>query len=236
MSRLALVTGANRGIGLEIVRQLGRAGLTPILAARDGAKGAAAAEKLAGQGLAAHFVELDVTREESITAAVREIETRHGDIDVLVNNAAVLIDGPGGFSASAFDLKTDILRATLETNVEGPLKLMQAVLPGMRARGYGRVVNLSSTAGQLAGMGAGYPAYRISKCALNALTAIFADEVKEKDVKINAMCPGWVRTGMGGPEAPRSVAEGADTAIWLATLPVNGPTGGFFQDRKPIAW
>ena len=155
---------------------------------------------------------------------------------MLVNNAGILIDAPGGFSASVFDVKTDILRRTFETNVEGPLRMMQAVLPGMRARGYGRVVNLSSMAGQMQGMGAGYPAYRMSKAALNALTRIVAGEVGRGNVKINAMCPGWVRTDMGGPEATRSVEQGADTAVWLATLPDDGPTGGFFQDRKAIAW
>lgn len=168
--------------------------------------------------------------------AVRQIDGRFGRLDVLINNAAILIDGPGGFAASGFDLTDETLRRTFAANVEGPIRLMQAVLPGMRARAYGRVVNISSTAGQLAGMGAGYPAYRMSKAALNAATRIFADEVREADVKINAMCPGWVRTDMGGEEAERSVEEGADTAVWLAQLNKSGPTGGFFKDRRAIAW
>lgn len=235
-NRIALVTGANRGIGFEVVRQLAKAGLMPVLAARNVAKGNAAAAKLAAQGVIVPAVALDVTDDASVAAAVHEVERAHGPIDILVNNAGILIDELGGFSASVFDVKTDILRRTFETNVEGPLRMMQAVLPGMRARGYGRVVNLSSMAGQMQGMGAGYPAYRMSKSALNALTRIVADEVGKGDVKINAMCPGWVRTDMGGPEATRSVEQGADTAVWLATLPSNGPTGGFFQDRRAIAW
>lgn len=234
--RSALVTGANRGIGLEIARQLAKAGLQVALAARDAGKGTAAAAELAAQGLEVTSLELDVTCKDSVQRAVSELVTRTGGVDVLVNNAAILIDGPGGFSASILDLDADVLRRTFETNLEGPVRLMQAVLPGMRARGYGRIVNVSSTAGQMAGMGAGYPAYRMSKAALNAASRITADEIGPGNVKINAMCPGWVRTRMGGAQAPRSVEEGADTAIFLATLPENGPTGGFFQDRKPIAW
>lgn len=236
MKRLALVTGANRGIGHEIVRQLALAGITPVLAARSRDKANKAAAALAAQGIPAATAVLDVTRDDSVAAAIRDIEAAHGPLDILVNNAAILIDEPNGFDASIFDVRMDILRRTFETNVEGPLRLMQAVLPGMRARRYGRVVNVSSTAGQMAGMGPGFPAYRMSKAALNALTAIVAGEVTEANVKVNAMCPGWVKTDMGGPDAERTVEEGADTALWLATLPARGPSGGFFQDRKPIAW
>ncbi|MEQ1714450.1 MAG: SDR family oxidoreductase [Hyphomicrobium sp.] len=238
--RIALVTGANRGIGLEIVRQLARAGLNPVLGARDNAKGDAAAAELAAQGIDVPVVALDVTRASSIAAAVAGIEHRLGPIDVLVNNAAILIDGPDGFAASLFDLETDTLRRTFESNLEGPLLMMKAVLPGMRARGYGRIVNVSSTAGQLSGMSGGFPSYRMSKAALNALTRIVAGELEQghggSGIKVNCMCPGWVRTGMGGANAPRSVEEGADTAVWLATLEDGGPTGGFFEDRKQIAW
>jgi NAD(P)-dependent dehydrogenase (short-subunit alcohol dehydrogenase family) len=125
---------------------------------------------------------------------------------------------------------------TFKTNTLGPLQLIQAVVPHMKARGYGRIVNLSSGAGQLADMGGGFPAYRMSKAALNALTRIAAAELGPGDIKINAMCPGWVKTAMGGPGATRSVEKGAETAVWLATLPADGPTGGFFRDRKPIPW
>jgi NAD(P)-dependent dehydrogenase (short-subunit alcohol dehydrogenase family) len=125
---------------------------------------------------------------------------------------------------------------TFATNTVGPLRLIEAFVPGMRERGYGRVVNLSSGAGQLSDMGAGYPAYRMSKAALNALTRITAAELGRGNVKINAMCPGWVRTEMGGPNATRTVDKGAETAVWLATLPADGPSGGFFRDMKPIPW
>jgi NAD(P)-dependent dehydrogenase (short-subunit alcohol dehydrogenase family) len=167
---------------------------------------------------------------------VAEVKRIYGRLDVLVNNAAILIDEPGGFKASLFDLKADTLRRTMETNLLGPIRLIQAAAPLMREQAYGRIVNISSSAGQLTDMGSGYPAYRMSKTALNALTRIAAAELGGGNVKVNAMCPGWVRTDMGGTSATRSPEEGADTAVWLATLPDDGPTGGFFRDRKPIAW
>ena len=235
--RLALVTGANRGIGFEIVRQLAAAGVRPILAARDQAKGAAAAEVLkSSDDIDVATAVLDVTDEASVRAAVADIERRFGTIDILVNNAAVLLDGPGGFDSSLFEMTDETARLTFEANVAGPARMIRAIVPGMRQRGFGRVVNLSSMAGQLEGMTAGFPAYRMSKAALNALTRVAAAEAIERDVKINAMCPGWCRTGMGGPSADRSPQEGARTAVWLATLPSNGPTGGFFKDQVPIPW
>jgi NAD(P)-dependent dehydrogenase (short-subunit alcohol dehydrogenase family) len=165
-----------------------------------------------------------------------DIERRHGPIDILVNNAAILIDGPAGFSASLFDTTDDIFRRTWETNVLGPAAIIRILLPGMIARGYGRVVNMSSLAGQLNGMSFGFPAYRMSKAALNALTRIAAAEAANANVKVNSCSPGWVRTDMGGPEASRSPEQGAETAIWLATLLSGGPTGGFFQDKASVPW
>ena len=236
VTRTALVTGANRGIGFEIVRQLARLGVLAVIGARDPKDGVAAAEKLQSEGLDVPVVALDVDREDSAAAAVAEVKRLYGRLDVLVNNAAILIDAPGGFNASLFELTGETARRTFETNVLGPLRLIQAAAPLMREQGYGRIVNLSSIAGQLAEMGKGYPAYRISKTALNALTRIAAAELNEGNIKVNAMCPGWVRTDMGGANAERSVEQGADTAVWLATLADDGPTGGFFRDRKPIAW
>ena len=236
VTRTALVSGANRGIGFEIVRQLARLGVLAVIGARDPQDGAKAAEKLQSEGLEVPVVALDVDREESAAEAVAEVKRLYGRLDILVNNAAILVDEPGGFNASFFDLKSDTVRRTMETNLLGPIRLIQAALPLMREQGYGRIVNVSSIAGQLTEMGSGYPAYRMSKAALNALTRLAAAEIGPGDIKVNAMCPGWVRTDMGGARAERSVEEGADTAVWLATLPEDGPTGGFFRDRKPLAW
>jgi len=234
--RLAIVTGANRGIGLEIVRQLARRGLNVVLASRDLAKGEAAAARLALEGVEVPVIAIDVTDGESVRAGVADVLSRFGRIDVLVNNAAILKEGFNPEDASVFEVPIDLVMLTFATNTVGPLRMIEAIVPGMRERGYGRVVNLSSGAGQLSGIGAGYPAYRMSKAALNALTRLTAAELGPGDIKINAMCPGWVRTDMGGPNATRTVEKGAETAVWLATLPADGPTGGFFRDRKPIPW
>jgi len=152
---------------------------------------------------------------------------------VLVNNAGVMLDPRG---TRFLDSALATYRATFEVNVWGALAATQAVLPLMQQRRYGRIVNLSSGLGQFTGMGNSTPAYRLSKTALNALTCIVAAETKGNNILVNAACPGWVRTDMGGAGAPRSVAQGADTPVWLATLPDGGPTGGYFRDRKPIPW
>ena len=236
-TRIALVTGANRGIGLEIVKQLSRAGLMAVLASRDVGKGREAAAKLASEGLEPPAVELDVTDEESIRAAVDEVLRLFGRIDVLVNNAGIL---QGGLhrrgDERARGARPMLAIETYLTNTIGPLRMIQAVVPIMQKGGYGRVVNMSSGAGQLAEMGAGFPAYRMSKAALNALTRVTAAELGPAPIKVNAMCPGWVRTDMGGPNATRPVDKAAETAVWLATLPDTGPTGGFFRDKAPIPW
>lgn len=235
-TRIALVTGANRGIGLEIVGQLARRGYIAVMGSRTLAKGQSAAEPLTLEGLIVPVVALDVTDEASVRAAVAEVMGLFGRIDVLVNNAGVLIDGPGQPISNVRSVPVDVVGTTYDTNAIGPLRMIQAVLPMMREQGYGRIVNLSSGAGQLAEMGAEYPAYRMSKAALNALTRTAAAELGQGPILVNAMCPGWVRTDMGGPDAARSVAEGAETAVWLATLPDDGPTGGFFRDKAPIPW
>ena len=234
--RVALVTGANRGMGLEIVRQLSRLGLIAVLAARDIEKGKVAAATLAAEEFDVPIVALDVTDADSIRAAVAEVRGLFGRIDVLVNNAAILKEGLLPEDTSVLDVSGDLVNQTFLTNTVGPLRMIQATVPGMRERGYGRIVNLSSGAGQLAEMGGGFPAYRLSKSALNALTRITAAELGAHEIKINSVCPGWVRTDMGGPHATRTVEHGAETAVWLATLPEDGPTGGFFRDMKPIPW
>jgi NAD(P)-dependent dehydrogenase (short-subunit alcohol dehydrogenase family) len=232
-ARIALVTGGNRGIGLEICRQLAQHGLAVVLAARDTTKGKAAAKALQDEGLQVEFHRLDVTSCRSIRACVSALGERRGRIDVLVNNAGILIDPRG---SRFLDSKLDTYRDTLETNLFGPLQLAQAVIPLMKANRYGRIVNVSSGQGQLSEMGAGTPAYRMSKTALNALTRILSAEFGASNILVNSMCPGWVRTGMGGEGAPRTPEQGADTALWLATLPDGGPSGGFFRDRQPIPW
>ncbi len=235
-TRIAVVTGANRGIGLEIVRQLARQGLIAVLTARNVEKGNAAAATLASEGLEPAVVALDVTDGDSVSAAVAKVMDLYGRIDVLVNNAAILKEGFSPQDASVLDAPADLVRETFEANTLGPLRLIQAVVPHMKTLGYGRIVNVSSGAGQLADMGGGFPAYRMSKAALNALTRITAAELGPGNIKINSMCPGWVRTQLGGPNATRSVEQGAETAVWLATLPEDGPSGGFFRDMKPIPW
>jgi NAD(P)-dependent dehydrogenase (short-subunit alcohol dehydrogenase family) len=223
--RVALVTGANRGIGLEVCRQLAALGYRVLLTARDRSKGQAAVQSIRSSGdiVAA---QLDVTDPASIRALAGE------PVDVLVNNAGILVDE----DTELLDLPADKLRETFETNLFAPIAVSQAFVPGMIARRYGRIVNVSSEAGQLASMSTYAPAYSMSKAALNAFTRQLAAATKGTGVLVNSVSPGWVRTDMGGPGAPRSVEQGADTIVWLATLDAKGPTGGFFSERKQIAW
>jgi NAD(P)-dependent dehydrogenase (short-subunit alcohol dehydrogenase family) len=223
--RVALVTGANRGIGLEVCRQLAALGLRVMLTARDLSKAQEAARSVRSCGDIVP-VRLDVTDSSSIRALAGE------HVDVLVNNAGILVDE----DERVLDLTAEDLRATFETNVLAPIAVSQAFAPGMISRGYGRIVNVSSQAGQLTSMSTYAPAYSMSKAALNAFTRQLAGATKGTGVLVNSACPGWVRTDMGGPGAPRSVEQGADTIVWLATLGTKGPSGGFFSDRKPIAW
>ena len=154
----------------------------------------------------------------------------------MVNNAAIALDFTGESAGSIFKAKISTIQQTIETNVYGPLLICQALIPLMQINNYGRVVNVSSGAGQLQDMQSGYPAYRMSKTALNSLTRMFASELEGTNILVNSVCPGWVKTDMGGPNAPRTTEQGADTIVWLATLPDEGPTGGFFRDREAIAW
>jgi NAD(P)-dependent dehydrogenase (short-subunit alcohol dehydrogenase family) len=175
---------------------------------------------------------MDVTRPDSIVAAHRAVVERLGPVDVVVNNAGVLLHEEGEVLA----IPADDYRRTLETNLLGAIEVCRVFVPPMAERGHGRVVNVSSGAGQLASMSTYAPAYSISKAALNAFTRILAEAYRRRGVLVNAVDPGWVRTDMGGPSAPRSVEEGVDTTVWLATLPAGGPTGGFFHDRQRIEW
>lgn len=231
-ARVALVTGGNRGIGLEICRGLAAAGLTVLLGARDRRQGDEAAAALAGAGSVVP-VRLDVDDRRSAAEAVENAVREHGRLDVLVNNAGVYPDE----GVSALTVDPEVVLATFRTNTVGPLRLLQLAAGTMREAGYGRIVNVSSGGGQMESASSGTTlAYGLSKLALNALTRAAAAELRGSGVLVNALCPGWVRTRMGGSAAPRTAREGADTAVWLATLPDDGPTGGFFRDRRPIPW
>ena len=219
---VALVSGANRGIGREIARQLREDhGFTVLAGARDPTRVEAT------EGLVP--IELDVSDDASVAAAREYVERDPGRLDVLVNNAGVY-----GQPDRAADYDLAAAHEVFETNLFGAWRLLQAFLPLLRRSEHPRVVNVSSGGGQLADMDGGRTAYRLSKAALNALTRTAAAD--EPGILINTMCPGWVRTDMGGESAPRSVEEGADTAVWLATQPDDGPTGGFFRNREPIPW
>ena len=229
MKRTALVTGANRGIGLAIARQLAELGNSVLLGSRDVKAGEDAARSLHRPGLDVAPIHLDLTVAATIDAAIYDIHKSGRSVDVLVNNAGVLHEKP------LLELTEAEIADSIAVHLTGPIRLIRALVPTMVERGYGRIVNVSSDWGSFAeGMG-GPGLYGVTKAALNALTVRLAKELPSA-VKVNAICPGWVRTRMGGQSATRTPDEAADTAVWLATLSDDGPTGGFFRDRKPIDW
>ncbi len=235
--RTAIVTGANRGVGREIARQLALLGYRVVFTSRDESKGKqaiAALKQEIGSKLPCDLIyhQLDVTDSKSIKRLQRFVVSEYGTVDALVNNAAILPDQFGRLLQTS----PDIYRVTMETNLYGPLILCQTFIPMMLEQNYGRVVNVSSGAGQVENMVNDMTAYRLSKLALNGLTLILADSLRGTNVLVNAGCPGWVRTDMGSPSAPRSAEEGAAGIVWLATLPEGGPQGGFFRDRQKLAW
>src|SRR5262245_25011185 len=231
-SRVALVTGANRGLGLETCRQLLAQGLRVAMTGRSQTALDRALNGVNAQHDRAIAIQMDVTDVSSIKAARRAIQKQFGHVDVVVNNAAVLLFE----STAVLETPIDGFRETFETNCFGAIEVCREFVPTMAERRYGRVVNVSSGAGQLSRMSTYAPAYSISKAALNAFTRILAATYRDSGVLANVVDPGWVRTDMGGRSAPRSVQEGADTTVWLATLPDNGPTGGFFRDRRQVEW
>ena len=227
--RTALVSGGNRGIGLEVCRQLAERGYTVVMGSRDEEKGRVAAERLEGD-MIPH--QLDVSDAGSVDRMAAFLEEEVGRLDILVNNAAISNDeGQRGVDA---DL--DRVRESLEANLFGAWRLCEIAIPLMRSNGYGRIVNVSTGLAALEDMGGGSPGYRVSKTALNALTRILASELRGSGILVNAVNPGWVQTDMGGSGATRPVEEGAEALVWAATLPNNGPTGGFFRDRHPVPW
>jgi NAD(P)-dependent dehydrogenase (short-subunit alcohol dehydrogenase family) len=223
-ARTALVTGGNRGIGREVCRQLAALGMKVVLTARDPKDGRKAAEELG-----CLFEPLDVSSDSSVAACAASLKKAKTAIDVLVNNAGVYPNG------GVLDAEWEDLRAGMEANYWGAVRTCRAFVPGMLARGYGRVVNVTSGYGLFSEGLEGPAPYTLSKAALGALTLKLSKEVRG-DVKVNAVCPGWVRTRMGGQGASRPVEKGAETIVWLAGLPADGPNGGAFRDKRPLEW
>lgn len=238
--RIALVTGANKGIGLEIARQLGQQGICMLVGVRHSKRGRATVEQLKAEGIDAHTVILDVTHGPSIERARHFIEHEYGRLDILVNNAGIAHDA----SLAPSETPLETIRDVFETNFFGAIAVTQALLPLLRASAAGRIVNMSSSLGSLtrnADPTSPFAAMRLlgynaSKTALNAFTVLLASELRESAVKVNSADPDWCKTDMGGNEAPHTAAEGAETAVWLATLDANGPTGGFFNKQQIVPW
>ncbi|MEL6823381.1 MAG: SDR family NAD(P)-dependent oxidoreductase [Calditrichota bacterium] len=226
MKRTALVTGGNRGIGKAVVAGLAEKGYTVLLGSRNLAAGIEAAADIDGD---VYAVALNVADRQNMKREVKSILQQHPQIDVLVNNAAILQEG------SVLEVPENEFDASMRVNVAGPFDLIRLLVPGMISRGYGRIVNVSSQWGSFADGLTGPAAYSISKAAINALTVTLARSLPA-NVKVNSAGPGWVKTRMGGSSAPRTVEQGASGIIWLATLPDDGPNGGFFQDGKPVDW
>ncbi|MBY0310743.1 MAG: SDR family oxidoreductase [Phycisphaerales bacterium] len=240
-SRVALITGANKGIGLETARQLGRLGTIVLLGSRDQARGQHAAETLRGERVDARFVPLDVTNSDSIAAAARSIERDFGVLDILVNNAAVMFHGEDGLASTT---SMRIFRETFDVNFFGMIETTQAMLPLIRKSPSGRIVNLTSNLGSIAEHSDPHSsiyhvkisAYDFSKVAVNMFTQHLAHELRDTSIKVNAAHPGWVKTDMGGPHAQLELADGARTGVQLATLPADGPTGGYFHMGVHMRW
>lgn len=232
--QVALVTGAGRGIGRGVAVQLAQRGYHVIAGVRDAARGEQVVKELSDEtGGRVSSVQLEMSDPESIAAAAHQVTADPGRLDVLVNNAGVGLD----FYRPGTDPDFDLIEQTLAINYYGPYRLTVALLPLLRASGHGRIVNVSSGLGGVAEMGTGSPGYRASKAALNTLTRIFAGELADDGVLVNSACPGFVNTDMGGPHgAKKPVEEAAAGIVWLATLPDDGPTGGFFRDGEPVTF
>ncbi|MBC7808947.1 MAG: SDR family oxidoreductase [Akkermansiaceae bacterium] len=241
--KIALITGANKGIGFETARQLGQRGATVLIGARDAGRGETAAQTLCSEGLNAEVVVLDTSDPASVQAAAQAVGNKYGRLDILINNAGVIIED---WMTPPSQTTLETFQNTFATNVWGVIATTQAFLPLVKNSPAGRIVNVSSTMGSLTAMsdpanqygggGAYASAYRTSKAALNMLTELFAKELAQTPIKINSICPGWVRTEMGSDAAPRSVEQGATASVRYATLPADGPTGGFFDEDGVVAW
>jgi NAD(P)-dependent dehydrogenase (short-subunit alcohol dehydrogenase family) len=242
VKKIALVTGANKGLGFEMARQLGKAGITVLLGARDPEKGEAAAAKLRGEGLDAHFLRLDVTNKRDHSAASAFLEKNYGRLDILINNAGISAEALGSGRVST--TTEDAIHRTFDTNFFAPVALTQALLPLLKKSDAGRIVNMSSILGsQTLQADPKSPiydfkslSYDASKAALNSFTIHLAHELKDTKIKVNSAHPGWVKTDMGTDAAPMEIPEGAKTGVELALLGDDGPTGGFFHLGKPLPW
>ena len=239
--RFALITGANKGLGLETARQLGKQGITVIIGARDAARGAAAVSELAKDGIPAEMVQLEVTDAASIRAAVAQVEQRHGRLDILINNAGVL---DYAADTGVETTTVDTFRRIFETNLFGLVAVTQAFLPLLKKSTSARIVNLTSILGSISEhadpnsfvYNSRWPAYDASKAAVNMYTVELAHTLKGTAIKVNAAHPGWVKTDMGGEDAPMQIVDGAKTAVTLATIDDNGPTGGFYHLGVHMRW
>lgn len=239
--RIALITGANKGIGFETAKQLGKMGITVLIGARDEQRGKQAAATLAKEGIDARPLQLEVSDRASVARAAETIAREFGRLDILVNNAGVMLHGKDGAASTTSD---ESLRETFNTNVFGLIAVTQALLPLVRKSEAGRIVNLTSILGSLAEHSdpnsgiyqAKYTAYDCSKAAVNMFTNHLAHELKGTKVKVNAAHPGWVKTDLGGEQAPMELTDGAKTSVWLATLPEEGPSGGYYHMQVHMRW
>jgi len=231
-SPVAVVTGGNRGIGLEICKELSKVGCRVVLTSRDEEHGKQAAAKLGADKKNIVYHKLDVTDSKDIETLRDWILKMYGRVDMLINNAGVYLDK----GTSVFNVDEKIVKETLDVNFYGAFNICRALVPIMRQNGYGRIVNISSGYGAMSEMAGYHAAYRISKAALNALTLIMADELRDGDIKVNAVCPGWVNTDMGGRMAPVSAEKAAKDIVYVALMDEKGPTGSFFRRKKPIEW
>lgn len=239
--KIALITGANKGIGLETARQLGKQGITVLVGARNEKKGTAAAQELRQEGIDAHGVVIDVAGLDSIKKAAALVEREHGHLDILINNAGVMLHAE---DKSASGQPLDVWRTTFETNFFGLIATTQAFLPLLRKSDAGRIVNLSSILGSTTYhstpgspiYGNHVPAYNVSKAAVNAFTVQLAYELKDTKIKVNAAHPGWVKTDLGGEGAPMEIVDGAKTSVALATAGEDEPNGAYVHMGKSMPW
>jgi NAD(P)-dependent dehydrogenase (short-subunit alcohol dehydrogenase family) len=240
MKPIALITGANKGIGFETAKQLGQKGYTVLVGARDASKGNEAVNLLKTEGIDAEFVHVDMDDSSTFSHAVEKITTQYGHLDALVNNAGIFIDA----GSNAKNVEIELVRKTFDVNLFAQIELTQKFIPLLEKSPAGRIVNLSSILGSLTlNADPNSPfgewrslAYNSSKAALNAFTTILAYHLKDTKIKVNSAHPGWVKTDLGGSEAPMELEDGAKTSVWLATLPEDGPTGGYFHMQDKLPW